>query len=1053
MKREPNHEQKRAIEHFGDTILQAGAGSGKTFVLTRHLTYLFSKFIEEHESNPILPFEIFIKSKISKIVVMTFTNKAAGEIETRINDRIDEVYKETQDDRWKTIKSELYNMTLGTIHGFCLKVLKSDLIPDSKTDLQLLSDFDIQQFVKRSFVDYLSHVQESEVSGILHTNNKVIIEAFTKVFAEAELRLQWEQKVLDDDDSTKILNQILSLSHYDFPLSVPEYDLPKKETSWSKFLNQISPLLKDSYSLKDLRDASHYFNTFSRFPSAPKSGSDELRRFFQKMKSLREVSKKYLDEFDAYYENLEIINVWKNELFQVFEFMNERYQNLPGITFSDMEFLVLKASRDEAICKKLSEKFTYFVIDEFQDTSTVQFEIVENIIQGDFSKIFTIGDVKQAIYGFRGGEVSVFQRCTDLVKNNLELANNYRSEYSIVNFNNHFFESILKTGDKFELVDNSLSYHPQNFPETKEKITSVVKKVCVEIKDPPGKLSNKEINRLEAEIIADEISNSLEQGSQCVLYKKLAPSKDLMDSLIKRAMSFSCQVKVKLSEDPLLIMFIALLEERRIRKSDGGRSSFIVTKCLEYLQVPSMENIYKVFSSLLESFDEVDAFVALLGKIGLSNSFYSHNLSLIRSLLKACEYDIDEFLGYISAHSDYTYSIHLKYGDTPEDIQIMTVHASKGLEFKKVYLGGVSTNGRQILDHSLIGKLPGSFKWKIESSQKSFYSSPLFVLERLLNKEKEIFEDRRLFYVANTRAERYLSWVDFEIDEKIFKSPQNSWIYGLRKYATNFDAETREILFRDELAESQERAFFQKNSSGYVLTDSKQLQMLAEMSVTGFSSIALCARKFYLSNILKISEDEIESIISDNEAKSFDYEEVSTTIKSDSERGTFVHSKIQQMIERNLTIPLGLDKEVENGIKWVKGLLNQSVFLEVVSERAIKFSIFGQMFNGTPDLVLYKNDGFEIWDFKTGAFKSEAPQYDLQLLIYAYGILSIRHEYQDKMILLKLLYVDAQELTEVKLSYEEIKSEVVKYWTRINQPNLVNREHCSRCSFGKLCRF
>ena len=84
-----NTEQKVAIEHHGGVQLQAGAGSGKTFVLIEHIIYLIEKKLyptgtelftqDEHQ------LRIELKSYLSKIVLMTFTKKAAGELKTRLN--------------------------------------------------------------------------------------------------------------------------------------------------------------------------------------------------------------------------------------------------------------------------------------------------------------------------------------------------------------------------------------------------------------------------------------------------------------------------------------------------------------------------------------------------------------------------------------------------------------------------------------------------------------------------------------------------------------------------------------------------------------------------------------------------------------------------------------------------------------------------------------------------------------------------------------------------------------------------------------------------------
>src|SRR5690606_644166 len=112
---------------------------------------------------------------------------------------------------------------------------------------------------------------------------------------------------------------------------------------------------------------------------------------------------------------------------------------------------------------------SYYIIDEFQDTSFIQYEIVQNLIEKDFSKLFCIGDAKQAIYGFRGGEIGVFTDCEKRIPNPLSMTNNFRSLGNIIQFNNMFFDYLFKLGRKFEGIDqHSVIVEHQSIPEGKE---------------------------------------------------------------------------------------------------------------------------------------------------------------------------------------------------------------------------------------------------------------------------------------------------------------------------------------------------------------------------------------------------------------------------------------------------------------------------------------------------------------------------------------------------------------------------------------------------------
>ena len=90
--RNPNNEQRTAIEHAGGVLLSAGAGSGKTFVLIEHIIYLINKFVGEYDflspqSNN--KFKDDLQTYLSSIVMMTFTKKATYEIGLRLHERIE----------------------------------------------------------------------------------------------------------------------------------------------------------------------------------------------------------------------------------------------------------------------------------------------------------------------------------------------------------------------------------------------------------------------------------------------------------------------------------------------------------------------------------------------------------------------------------------------------------------------------------------------------------------------------------------------------------------------------------------------------------------------------------------------------------------------------------------------------------------------------------------------------------------------------------------------------------------------------------------------------
>src|SRR5690606_26235662 len=137
------------------------------------------------------------------------------------------------------------------------------------------------------------------------------------------------------------------------------------------------------------------------------------------------------------------------------------------------------------------------------------------------------------------------------------------------------------------------------------------------------------------------------------------------------------------------------------------------------------------------------------------------------------------------------------------NVTIMTAHASKGLQFSHVILGGIHTNGRKIPARDIVGKLPGSLRYRAHSEQKKKFKTPQMIMENAIDGLKDFAESKRLFYVACTRAENKLSWIDLrDSNGKEFCAHKNSWINGLR----TFEGDNSNISKYTELFEAMKSA-------------------------------------------------------------------------------------------------------------------------------------------------------------------------------------------------------------------------------------------------------
>jgi len=173
-----------------------------------------------------------------------------------------------------------------------------------------------------------------------------------------------------------------------------------------------------------------------------------------------------------------------------------------------------------------------------------------------------------------------------------------------------------------------------------------------------------------------------------------------------------------------------------------------------------------------------------------------------------------------------------------------------------------------------------------------------------------------------------------------------------------------------------------------------------------------------------------------------------------------VHESIAYGIDHKGLVSLNLQKQLDKrsseAVEWaIKKVQSEYEHFDWVSEKLIKFDFFGQMISGTPDLVLIpknKQDEFVIVDFKTGRSNptKEVP-YWFQLKAYAHAINSTQSQSAFSKVRLELWFVDDKEVKSESFTLKEINQFLDLSWSKLSSPSTVNTEHCSKCSFGKIC--
>ncbi len=460
--------------------LKASAGSGKTFALTvRYITLLL------------------LGAKPNEILTLTFTNKAANEMSERIYKTLltlgdDEAYLSAIEKQSGLSKQEILGKK-----GFLVKSFSS----------ATLSIFTIDKFVNKILREFCGYIGISDDFEIKEDD----IEALSMKFLQSLNATQFETLIDFSHYEKKKFNSIFELF---------KNLLEKNETIDilnidAKLIDlQKSNVLEHAFKIKE-----QILNCSGASASAIKAVDfetfdDLFGRTWLEKETLADYSyfKKCANEtIESYFSNLksEIAIYYKlragyslSKLFELYlmfkEFKFTFNKNKNYLEFNDISNLVYdllstKIDKD-FLYFRLDSSFSHILMDEFQDTSLLQYRILEplikEILSGDttkFKTFFYVGDTKQSIYRFRGGKRELFDYVANTNKLlEVEVLNtNYRSCENIISYVNSLFlnipnyeyfeqESVSK-GGYIEVIEDSQLDEEDKFENIASKIEQLLK--------------------------------------------------------------------------------------------------------------------------------------------------------------------------------------------------------------------------------------------------------------------------------------------------------------------------------------------------------------------------------------------------------------------------------------------------------------------------------------------------------------------------------------------------------------------------------------------------
>lgn len=748
------------------TVYKSSAGSGKTFTLVKE--YLRLALADTGE----------IPQLYRQILATTFTNKAAAEMKSRIIASLKELSKllpgststmaselsaELQVDlitlskRATLILSAiLHNYTdfaIGTIDSFTHRIVRA-----FAHDLRLPVNFEIeadgQKLIAEAVDLLISKIGEDEkLTDILIQFSE----------ANAEEGNSWELEWALKSTATNLLNEegfdnakkLLHLSIDDF-LSIRDRLVNFKKLFEEKvkaIAKNANTLIKNSgLEISDFVGGQNgiagKFNSYENSkPFKFDGGSDQINlkvnlgiwHSSKCSKASKVTISTIQDQLKIYWEELATIFVeeYPNYCFRelirkniytvallneiekiIFSFRTEQ-NTIPISDFNRIIAQVVLAEPIPFIYERLGEKYTNYLIDEFQDTSIVQWQnllpLIENALAGNnFNMV--VGDGKQSIYRFRGGEVEQFvklpylpsktdnplikEREKSLVRNHGEkyLENNWRSKIEVVDFNNKFFRIASEQLDTTsKLIYDKLEQIPKagntgGYVRIEAITTDKTAETALQI--------TKTIDLIE-QIRSDGYSYS----DIAILVRANKEGAAIATALLEAGIPVLSAESLLLNNSPIVSFMVALL-----RCIDYPADELASAQVLEYLI--STKRINKTLHESLIEFHELANDISLFLK---KQNFNFDTLKFARlPIYQRCEelinffdlgtksdsyliFFLDEILNYATSRSkdkidffnwweERSIKASIVVPEGMDAVTVMTIHRAKGLEFPVVII-------------------------------------------------------------------------------------------------------------------------------------------------------------------------------------------------------------------------------------------------------------------------------------------------------------------------------------------------------------------------------
>jgi len=696
-----------------------------------------------------------------------------------------------------------------------------------------------------------------------------------------------------------------------------------------------------------------------------------------------------------------------------FDVYQEKLKKLSRYDFADMILWVIYAfKKNEELLASYQEKYQYILVDEFQDTSGSQNELLNLLLSyWESPNIFVVGDDDQSIFKFQGANIENIQKFSLKYKSDLsvvKLSENYRSSQYILDASCALISKNEErlSSDK-QLIACSENAKLENKPEIRTYVNSIHEIAAITL----------EIEKLKNSGVAPK--------EIAVLYRNHAQAADMIKYLQQKQIGVNTKRKVDALHEPLIVKLITILKYVIAETSRANSAENLLYEILHYSEfnicatelarlsveinnknrsekksswrIAISELNKKKQASLFEESTHSDALV-YAGKTLetlISNVHNQTVLEFISSVLTSCNLLANALtnnekmwnLQLLSAFFDFVKSEcarkpHTKLAGLVELLELMsdnsvslpvhklsysedgvnfiTAHSSKGLEFDYVFVIGCNSN---IWD---------------KSQRSRTYSIPENVFD--LNAGDETEEARRLFYVAMTRAKKslVLSYAERNMNDKELESSR-----FLSEILEGYSPlKSRVILGDEELVKFSEAIFINiKSDKKSDLIDLNFAYTLLEnysLSVTHLNTFLRCPLSFYFNNLVKVPAPKNASM-SFGSAVHFGLEQLFKKMNAHEEK-EFPSKEVllkdfEWYMYRNLEnfVKKDFDRLLEYGGQILPAYYDTYIaaWNKITSiERSYRNVVVENVaLNGKLDKLEFDNNVVNVVDYKTGQFQ------------------------------------------------------------------------------------